>query len=186
MNEAHRLCGSDEWRALVRDSILPWAVGELDLGADVLEIGPGYGATTEVLAERLPRLTTVEIDPELAATLVRRYAGTHVRVVVGDGTALDLDDGRFTAVVCFSMLHHVPSADLQDQLFAEAVRVLRPGGVLVASDSLASDDLRALHDGDTYVPVDPSGIVERWAGVGLPGVEVRTNAFGWAAVGSKG
>ena len=46
VNEAHQQCGSDEWRALVRSSILPWALGEVDLGDDVLEVGPGYGGDT--------------------------------------------------------------------------------------------------------------------------------------------
>ena len=49
MNKAHEFCGSDEWRQMIRDVILPWALGETDLGDDVLEVGPGYGATTDVL-----------------------------------------------------------------------------------------------------------------------------------------
>ena len=40
------------------------------------------------------------------------------------------------------MLHHVPSPALQDRVFSEARRVLRPGGVFVATDSLDSADLR--------------------------------------------
>ena len=89
MNEAHRRCGSDEWRAIVRDAILPWALDELDLGDDVLEVGPGYGATTDVLAESVPRLTAVEIDRELAAMLTDRFAPkSHVNVQVGDATQL--------------------------------------------------------------------------------------------------
>ena len=44
MNEAHQMCGSDEWRQAMRDVILPWALGDTDLGDDVLEVGPGYGA----------------------------------------------------------------------------------------------------------------------------------------------
>ena len=33
--------------------------------------------------------------------------------------------------------------------------MLRPGAALVASDSLASDELAAHHEDDTYNPVDP-------------------------------
>jgi hypothetical protein len=29
---------------------LPWALGDTDLGDDVLEVGPGYGATTDAAA----------------------------------------------------------------------------------------------------------------------------------------
>ena len=52
MNKAHEMCGSDEWRQAMRDVILPWALGETDLGDDVLEVGPGYGASTDVLPGR--------------------------------------------------------------------------------------------------------------------------------------
>ena len=122
MNEGHLVCDSPEWRAAVRDEIIPWAVDDVDLGDDVLEIGPGYGATTDVFAELLPRLTSVEIDPDLAARLRTRYVGTHVDVVLGDATQLTFPDGRFSGAVCFSMLHHIPSPELQDLLFAEAAR----------------------------------------------------------------
>src|ERR1700733_9389914 len=95
VNENHRKCGSDEWRAVVRDEILPWALGDVDLGDDVLEVGPGYGATTDVLGESLPKLTAVEIDADLAAMLTNRFVGKRSVVIVrGDATALEFPDGR--------------------------------------------------------------------------------------------
>jgi ubiquinone/menaquinone biosynthesis C-methylase UbiE len=90
-------------------------------------------------------------------------------------------DGRFTGAVSFTMLHHVPTADLQDLLLSEAARVLTPGGVLVVSDSIASPELEALHAGDTYNPVDPAGIGSRLRAAGFASSHVRTNEFGWAA-----
>src|SRR5262245_13909908 len=136
MNENHAVCGGEEWRAAVRDFIIPWAVGDRDLGGDVLEVGPGYGATTDVFRERVAHLTAVEIDPGLAGALAERLAGTNVTVIEGDATSMDFEDSRFSGATCFAMLHHVPSADLQDRLFAEVARVLRPGALFVASDSL--------------------------------------------------
>ena len=62
MNKHHEQCGSDGWREIIREHILPWAIGDVDLGDDVLEVGPGYGATTDVLSESVPQLTAVEID----------------------------------------------------------------------------------------------------------------------------
>ena len=47
------------------------------------------------------------------------------RIIRGDGTDTGLPSGEFSAVVCFTMLHHIPTAGLQDRLFAEAFRVLR-------------------------------------------------------------
>ena len=185
MNEGHLVCDSPEWRAAVRDEIIPWAVGEVDLGDDVLEIGPGYGATTDVFADLLPRLTSVEIDPELATRLQDRYQGTHVEVVLGDATQLSFPDGRFSGAVCFSMLHHVPSAELQDRLFGEAARVLRAGAPIVALDSVESDGLRAFHEGDTYQPIDPATLSARLEQAGFSDVDVRQNEYGWTALARR-
>ncbi|OBF97226.1 methyltransferase type 11 [Mycobacterium sp. 852002-51152_SCH6134967] len=183
MNEAHEYCGSEEWRQLIREVILPWALGEVDLGDDVLEVGPGYGATTDVLSESVGRLTSVEIDDELAARLITRFADVPtVEIVRGDATALTYDDDRFSGAACFTMLHHVPTAELQDRLFAEVARVLRPGAALVASDSLGSDELAVAHEGDTYNPVDPATLPDRLAAAGFGDVRVKTTEFGWAAV----
>ena len=182
MNEAHEHCGSDEWRTMIRDVILPWAMGEVDLGDDVLEVGPGYGATTDVLSTKATRLTSVEIDDQLAAMLTERFAEPTVEIVRGDATDLTYPDGRFTGAACFTMLHHVPSVELQDKLFAEVARVLQPGAALVASDSLASAELEAHHEGDTYNPVDPDSLPARFRAAGYADAEVRTNPFGWAAV----
>lgn len=183
MNEAHERCGSDEWRQLIRDVILPWALGETELGDDVLEVGPGYGATTDVLCRAVPRLTSVEIDPELAAMLRERYADVPtVEIVNADATALSYPDRRFSGAACFTMLHHVPTDELQDRLFGEIARVLRTGAAFVASDSLGSDELAAHHEGDTYNPVDPDALPSRLAAAGFGDVEVRTNPYGWAAI----
>ena len=80
------------------------------------------------------------------------------------------------------MLHHVPTVELQDRLFAEIARVLRPGAALVASDSLASGELAAHHEDDTYNPVDPSTLPSRLAAAGFVDVQVKTNEFGWSAI----
>ena len=60
-------------------------------------------------------------------------------VVQADATALPQESGRFSGAVSFTMLHHVPTPDLQNQLFGELARVLAPGGVLVLSDSLGNE-----------------------------------------------
>jgi ubiquinone/menaquinone biosynthesis C-methylase UbiE len=183
MNKAHEACGSEEWRQAIREVILPWAMGETDLGDNVLEVGPGYGATTDVLSQSVSRLTSVEIDDELAAMLTERFADVpSVQIVRGDATSLGYADDSFSGAACFTMLHHVPTVELQDRLFAEIARVLRPGAPLVASDSLASDELKTHHEDDTYNPVDPSSLPSRLAAAGFEGVEVRTNQLGWAAI----
>ena len=182
MNRHHlEMCASDEWRQALREWILPYALAEARLGDDVLEVGAGPGLTTDLLREEVARLTAVELDDDLAAALAARLAGTNVDVVHADATAMPFPDGRFTGAASFTMLHHVPTPELQDRLFAEVARVLRPGGLFVASDSVASDDLAALHDDDVYNPVDPALVADRLAAAGFADVDVRANEIGWAA-----
>jgi SAM-dependent methyltransferase len=83
------------------------------------------------------------------------------------------------------MLHHVPSTGLQDRLFAEAARVLRPGAPFVAVDGLESDDIREFHDGDTYQPIDPSTLEARLTAAGLRQIQVRVGDYGWAALARR-
>ncbi|MGY5134694.1 class I SAM-dependent methyltransferase, partial [Streptomyces nigrescens] len=151
MNRYHQwLCNSRMWARAVERDLLPWALVHEQLGAETLEIGPGYGATTRVLERRAGgRLSVLEVDGGSAERLRAEY-GDRIEVVQGDGCAMPLPDGRFDAVVCFTMLHHVPSPRQQDQLFAEAFRVLRPGGIFAGCDGRASRGFRLIHLWDTY------------------------------------
>jgi SAM-dependent methyltransferase len=172
MNRMHRrLCSSPEWADTVATR-LPLVLDEADLGDDVLEIGPGYGATTKILARRYPTLTALEVDTDRAARLTGELGGA-ARVVPGSGAAMPFQDNGFSGVVCFTMLHHVPSAQLQDDLFAEAHRVLAPGGVFAGSDSQLNLRFRLLHIGDTMVVVDPATLPERLAKAGFADVRVE-------------
>lgn len=185
MNEAHlRICSSPEWAAYVENELLPWALDGADLGDDVLEVGSGPGLTTDVLRRRVPRLTAVEIDDDLARSLHERLAGTNVEVVNADGTRLPFEAGRFSAATMFTMLHHVPSAALQDRLLAEVRRVLRPGGLLTGSDSPKTPERAELHEDDTYQPVDPEGLADRLlaAGFGAVTVEAGQASFRFRAM----
>jgi len=172
MNTLHRwYCRSGHWRRTVEERLLPWALAGAELGGDVLEIGPGPGLTTDVLATRVPRLTALEIDAALATSLRRRQAA--VRVVEGDATAMPFPDASFSGAVSFTMLHHVPTAAAQDRLLAEVCRVLRPGGTFAGSDSTPSLIFRLAHFRDTMQLVDPDGFAERLTRAGFRDAEVR-------------
>src|SRR5260221_7519511 len=179
MNWFHRqVCRSRRWRRRVK-GLLPWALQDVELGDDVLEIGPGPGVTTDLLRGRTQRLTALEVDAVAAASLEERLNGSGVRVVHGDGAAMPFAEGAFSGVVAFTMLHHVPSAALQDRLLAEARRVLRPGGVFVGFDGTDSYLFRLIHLGDTYTPVDPGTFGQRLQAAGFAEVAVER---GWARV----
>jgi SAM-dependent methyltransferase len=173
MNRFHRwYCRSSHWKRRVRERLLPWALAGVDLGDDLLEIGPGPGMTTDVLMRRVARMTAVEVDPRLAEGLERRTHGTNLLVIHADATRLPLPAASVSAVVCFTMLHHVPSPAMQDRLLAEAARVLRPGGLFAGSDSRTGSWFRLVHRGDTLVPVDPATFPRRLATAGFNGARV--------------
>lgn len=184
MNEAHlAICSSPEWARLVEDELLPWVLEGHDLGDELLEVGPGPGLTTDVLRRRVAHVTAVELDVGLADQLASRLAGTNVEVVAADATDLPFPAGRFSAAACLTMLHHIPSAALQDAALAELARVLRPGGVLVGSDGLDTPDRRRVHEGDIFVPVDSDTLAERLRGAGFTdaSVEVAGDRLRFAA-----
>jgi SAM-dependent methyltransferase len=173
MNENHaNLLGTPEWAAFLHEEVLPVVTHGVDLGHDMLEIGPGPGAATEWLRHRVRRLVAIELDPDATAALKERFAGTSVEAITGDATDLPYPDGSFDSVGTFTMLHHVPTRALQDAILASALRVLRPGGTLVGSDSLPSDSLHQFHAGDTYNPVEPAALLTRLQTLGFDEITI--------------
>jgi ubiquinone/menaquinone biosynthesis C-methylase UbiE len=176
MNKNHaRVCPSPEWAAHMQNDILPSLTQNADLGDDMLEIGPGPGAATEWLRHRVKRLTVVEMDPEAAGKLAARFADSNVEVVTGDAAKLRYPRASFDSVGCFTMLHHVPTIALQNKILTQALRVLRPGGVLIGSDSLASTGLHHFHVDDTYNPVDPASALARLQTIGFGNITIMVD-----------
>jgi ubiquinone/menaquinone biosynthesis C-methylase UbiE len=175
MNRLHRwLCDSDRWCSTLQQRV-PWVVADTDLGANVLEIGSGPGLTTDLLRTSVPRLTALEIDPKLAASLSSRLAKSNVRVIEGDATQMPFGNSEFSSAVSFTMLHHVPSLELQDQVLREVCRVLKPGGFFVGCDSLQNWWMRIIHIGDTLVPVNPESFGSRLQRAGFEVLEIQRN-----------
>jgi SAM-dependent methyltransferase len=174
MNRVHHwYCRSSAWKRRVGTELIPWALGGRSLEGPALEIGPGPGVFTDFLRTRVNSLTVLEHDPALAEKLRKRFRNTELRVIDGDASAMPFDSGVFLAVFCFTMLHHVPSAPLQDRVIAEAFRVLAPGGVFVGTDSRMSLRMKLFHCFDTMVIVDPQSFPGRLRGAGFTDAQVE-------------
>jgi ubiquinone/menaquinone biosynthesis C-methylase UbiE len=152
---------------------MAWVLAGLELGPEVLEVGPGPGLTTDILRRNAEHVTAVEIDPALAESLRLRLQDSNVAVLEGDASSLPFDDARFSGAASFTMLHHVPSRELQDRILHEVFRVLRPGGYFAGSDSLPSPSMRLIHIGDTMVLVDPKTFGPRLEAAGFRDVSVE-------------
>ncbi|HLC40294.1 MAG TPA: class I SAM-dependent methyltransferase [Methylomirabilota bacterium] len=174
MNRFHRwFCGSRFWERALREGLVPWALKGLDLGDHLLEVGPGPGLTTGILRHRASRITSIEVNPALAGSLRRRLEGTNVTVVEGDATSMPFGPHSFSGAVAFTMLHHVPSALLQDRLLREVHRVLKPGGIFAGTDSTWTLLFQIAHLFDTMVIVDPRTFGARLEAAGFTDVSVR-------------
>jgi SAM-dependent methyltransferase len=103
----------------------------------ILEIGCGDGAFAERVQAKLEHpVTAVDISPRMVE--LTRARG--LTVGIGDAVALPFPDASFECVIANWMLYHV--TDL-DSALREIVRLLRPGGALVAA-TLGVENLREL------------------------------------------
>jgi SAM-dependent methyltransferase len=118
----------------------------------------------------------LEIDPTLASSLRTRLKGSNFQDIKGDAMGMPFRESEFSAAVSFTMLHHVPSQELQNNVFAEVLGVLKPDGFFVGSDSLQNWFMRIIHIGDTLVPVNPDTFGARLERAGFEVLEVQKNA----------
>lgn len=124
--------------------------------AHVLDLGSGLGGPARTIAELTGcTVTGVDLTPEFceAATALSSWTGLSDRTsfLVGDATATGLPDEAMDAVLT---VHAAMNISDKPALYAEAFRVLRPGGRFVVYDVLQGEG------GDIHYPVpwaqDPS------------------------------
>lgn len=103
---------------------------------DVLEVAIGTGRNLEFYPQEI-RLTGVEFSPAMMEIARKRATelGREVQFVEGDAQALRFEDNSFDTVVFSLCLCSIPE---DRAAVAEAKRVLRPGGRIVAYEHVAS------------------------------------------------
>jgi ArsR family transcriptional regulator len=116
------------WRALseVLIRLLPPLV--------IADIGCGEGTLSLMLAQRAERVVGIDNSPkmvEYAAGVAMRNGMENVAFRLGDMEALPLHDNEADIALMHQSLHH---ALHPDAALAEAYRVLKPGGRLLALD----------------------------------------------------
>jgi SAM-dependent methyltransferase len=120
---------SSEWKqGLVEDVLERW----IPRGAVTLEIGPGGGRWSEVLAEHSSRLVLVDVSKR-PLELCQARLGENAAITYVQSSGSDLPgvkDGSIEAVWSFDVFVHVAPRDQADYL-TEIARVLVPGGVAV-------------------------------------------------------
>jgi hypothetical protein len=171
VNRYHqRLCRSPDWAAYVADTLVPRALDGVSLGDDVLELGPGYGASTQPLAERTTSLTALESDPKLASRL-RGRLGKSVTVVDGDATSMTFGASTFSAwsasrccTTCRPAPHRTGSSPRRRGCWCPA------GSSPAPTASRAG--FRLIHLADTCNPVDPATLAARLTAAGFGQIKI--------------
>lgn len=111
----------------------------------VLDIGCGFGGTLDVIDRTHTgmRLVGLNIDPrqiEICRRLTPRPAN-RLAWVAGDAAALPFAAASFDRIFCIEAMFHFAS---RQAFFAQAARVLGPGGVMVVSDIFLTEAAKAL------------------------------------------
>lgn len=104
----------------------------------VLELCGGTGYAARLLAHTSPttQVDSLDISPEMLAVGQSRLHRTGIGNLAlheGDAAALPFDDGRFDVVMSVFGWHELPT-DIRHRAVEETVRVLRPGGQVIAID----------------------------------------------------
>lgn len=125
------------------EALIDLVADRLDLatGQDVCDIGCGYGATAQRLAERHAlHVTGVTVSAAQAALAKARLpAYGRLSFHHGDWLANGYADASFDRAWAIESSEHMPD---KQRFFAEAYRTLRPGGRLVVCAWLARSDPR--------------------------------------------
>ncbi len=101
----------------------------LDRG-DVLSVGCGWNPGRHLFPAPQFRLVAVDTDPDRVRGV--QSTGRADEAFVGRGGHLDLPPGSFDIVLYRLVMHHIVFQEPLDVCFADAFRLLRPGGALIA------------------------------------------------------
>jgi 16S rRNA (adenine1518-N6/adenine1519-N6)-dimethyltransferase len=170
--EPHRAKRSLGQNFLVDPNLQRRIVDALDPAADdlVLEIGPGRGALTRHLADRVGTLVLAELDRDLAARLRQEYAGrAHVRVIEGDVLDLSLEDVT-NDPTALKVIGNIPYNITTPIVFSLLERRPRPRTIVLMVQREVAERMAAPPGGKTYgalaVGVQSVAEVERVLNVG--------------------
>lgn len=113
-------------------SIVPYSgfiqFAKIPMNATVLEVGVGAGETVPHVLEVTENATFGDYSAQAVQKVSDKY---NVKALVMDGCDLPFDDNSFEVYLSNYVVHNIPGEASRRQFFAEAVRVVKPGGSCV-------------------------------------------------------
>ena len=115
----------------------PWAMGRLEAGERVLDLGSGAGTDSLIAAQMVGHegsVTGIDMTPEMlgkARAAAAEMGATNLEFVEGEAERLPFPDASFDVVISNGVIDLIPD---KDAVFAELHRVLVPGGRIQVAD----------------------------------------------------
>ena len=158
-------------------------------GGDVLSVGCGWHPGRHLFPKPAFRMTGVDLDEGMIATLLANGELDAGRV--GRAGELPYPPGSFDVLLYRLVLHHIAYQGSLQPVFEEAARLLRPGGALVAVEpgswhpvgaGLALANMAGLgvlaHGTPDDIPLSPRALVAGAIAAGLT-AELHALTYGW-------
>jgi SAM-dependent methyltransferase len=158
-------------------------------GGDVLSVGCGWHPGRHLFPAPQFRLVGADANGDRVAGVLE--SGQADEALVGSAGQLDLPDASFDVVLYRLVLHHIVFQGPLEPVFAEAARLLRPGGALVAIEpglwhpvggALAVANqlgvATAIHGTPDDIPLSPRRLEALARAAGLE-PELHAVTYGW-------
>ena len=141
------------WHELAREAAGP-----------VLDVGAGTGRVALDLARAGHRVTALDRDAGLLATLAERAAGLPVDTLLADAAGFDAGEAAFALVaVPMQTIQLLPDAAARAGFFASARRAVAPGGLVALAITAALESF-----GYPAMPLPDTGEAAGWRYVSQP------------------
>lgn len=127
-NIAQSFSVTRQWRQKEIEDLI---VSRIGANGRVLDIGCGNGRFCGLVQKIGAKYTGLDSSKELIKIARGRCPGTNFEI--GEATDMPFPAETFGAAIAIAVLHHIPSKDLRIKFFYEAHRVMKAGGIFIAT-----------------------------------------------------